>query len=544
MQAGAAARSETADLQAVMDALEAGDHAGASELARAALDGGGVQPLFLNLRAWWHEQNGRLTAAVADLEHAHVLAPEDIPVLNALGLIRERLGRTKEAFDAFDRAAALAPEFAPAQLNRGRLSEALGDFDAAQRGYEAALKLGQNTHAEIAALAARRADWTKARVHAREALAIRPALVTAEHVLASAEIAEGDYGTAKGRLTRLLNQGSLQPLERANTFSLLGDALDGEGDYHEAFAAYESGNAVRREALAASARTPAVDTMGIYLERLAGYFGSVAPEAYIPAGADAAGNEVGPKHHVFLLGFARSGTTLVEEALAAHPDVATTQEKEALGEGVAHLFLNNFGFERLMALKGGGLARYRRAYWQSLARFGVATNGACLVDKQPYNTIRLPLIMKLFPTAKILFAVRDPRDVVLSCFRRRFVVNDSNRPLLALESAARFYDGVMKLAEIYRERLLLQVTEVRHEDLVGDFDAATRRICSTIGIGWTGDMAKFAERRRAIVTPSATQLAGGLSTRGIGHWRKYRRALEPVLPILAPWVERFGYPQE
>lgn len=542
MQAEAAAKHETPALPAVMAAVEAGDHARASELSRAALDRGEVHPLFLNLRAWWHERNGRAPSAMADLEHAHVLAPDDVPVLNALGLARERGGRAQDAFDAFDSAVKLAPQFAPAQMNRGRLCEALGNFDGAEVSYQAALKLGHNAHAEIAALAARRADWPKARAHAGQALAIRPALLMAEHVLASAEIAEGDHETAKGRLTRLLN-GSQQPFERATTYALLGDALDGEGDFHAAFAAYETGNALRREALAESGGNP-VDTIGVYIERLTDYFGKLAPEAYVTADADAAGNETGPRHHVFVLGFARSGTTLIEEALAAHPDVATTQEKEALGEAVSHLFLKSADFDRLMALKGGGLARYRRAYWQTLARSGIPTGGACLVDKQPYNTIRLPLIAKLFPAAAILFALRDPRDVVLSAFRRRFVANDSNRPLLTLEGAARFYASVMQLAEIYRTRLPLRIAEVRHEDLVGDFAAETRRICSAIGIGWTAELANFAGKRRAIVTPTATQLAGGLSARGVGHWRNYRRELAPVLPILAPWVERFGYPAE
>jgi len=204
MQAEAAARSERADVAAVIAALGAADHARASELARAALDRGELNPLFLNLRAWWHERNGRLSSALADLEHARALAPDDVPVLNALGLCLERLGRTRAAYDVLDKAAKFAPQFAPVQMNKGRVLEALGDFDGASASYEAALRLGHNAHPEIAALAARRADWERARLHAREALSIMPALATAEHVLASVEIAEGDIATAKGRLMRLL----------------------------------------------------------------------------------------------------------------------------------------------------------------------------------------------------------------------------------------------------------------------------------------------------------------------------------------------------
>src|SRR6202035_4874109 len=109
MQAGTAPTNESADIDAVISAVEAGNHERASELARAALESGAPHPLLLNLRAWWHERNGRPAAALGDLQHAHALAPQDVPVLNALGLCLERLGRTRDAFKAFDKAAALAP---------------------------------------------------------------------------------------------------------------------------------------------------------------------------------------------------------------------------------------------------------------------------------------------------------------------------------------------------------------------------------------------------------------------------------------------------
>jgi tetratricopeptide (TPR) repeat protein len=541
-----AALRENSLLREVAAAIEASNHELASELARSALERGQVHPLFLNLRAWWHERNGRLPQALADLEHAHARAPEDVPVLNALGLCLERLGRTREAANIFEKAAKLAPGFAPAQINMARAREASGDTEAAHEGYERALALGQNVHSALATLAARRADWPRARLHAQQALGVNPGLVSAEHVLAAAEIAANDTATAKGRLSRLLSNAALTPADRATTLSLLGDALDGEGDFASAFAAYETGNAARREALAARLGDPAQDRMGVHLERLLRYFRELPNGAFMPSEADSPGNEEGPAHHVFMLGFARSGTTLLEESLARHPDVVTTQEKDTLAEAVASLFTNEAAFDRLMALKGGGLARDRRAYWRKLGEFGIDTKVPCVVDKQPYNTIRLPLIAKLFPAAKILFCLRDPRDVVLSCFRRRFALNDPNVQLLTLAGAANFYAAVMQLGEIYRAKIPLDVCEVRHEKLVADFDGETRRICDTIGIPWTEAMKDFAGSAtwRAVITPSADQLAGGLSARGVGYWRHYREQLEPVLPVLAPWVERFGYTKD
>jgi hypothetical protein len=405
------------------------------------------------------------------------------------------------------------------------------------------LQLGQNAHGALAALAARRADWPEARLHAQHALSIHAGDLAAEQVLATAEIAAGDQAAANGRLSRLLTGNTLAPADRATTLSLLGDALDAQGEFESAFAAYTAGNAARLESITPQARSFGVENMRAYLDRLSQYFERMPRESFAAPEGDVSGNEAAPQHHVFLLGFARSGTTLVEEILARNPDVETTQEKDALSDAVANLFLNEFSLDRLMAHTGGGLARYRRGYWRTLAECGIPEKCICVVDKQPYNTIRLPLLAKLFPRAKILFCVRDPRDVVLSCFRRRFLINDSNLQLLTLEGAAKFYDSVMQLAELYREKLSLDLLEVRHEELVADFEAQSRRICTFIGIPWMSAMSTFAENsaRRSVVTPSAPQLAKGLNAEGVGHWRKYRAQLESVLPILEPWVHRFGY---
>ena len=115
--------------------------------------------------------------------------------------------------------------------------------------------------------------------------------------------------------------------------------------------------------------------------------------------------------------------------------------------------------------------------------------------------------------------------------------------LLRPEDAAAFYSAYMALADLYRKALPLSVCEVRHEDLVTDFDGVCRTVCAFIGIDWNQSMRAFASRQqvRAVATPSGRQLARGLSREGIGRWRKYAEQLAPIQPILAPWVDRFGY---
>ncbi len=144
----------------------------------------------------------------------------------------------------------------------------------------------------------------------------------------------------------------------------------------------------------------------------------------------------------------------------------------------------------------------------------------------------------------MLFARRDPRDVVLSCFRRRFGMNPSMYQLTTLEGAAAYYAAAMRLVEIYRQRLPLDLHVVRYEDLVEDFDGTAGAACAFLGLEWSDGMRDFAGKARArgIATPSAAQVVRGLNREGQGAWRRYRDQMSSVLPLLQPWVEAFGYP--
>jgi hypothetical protein len=174
---------------------------------------------------------------------------------------------------------------------------------------------------------------------------------------------------------------------------------------------------------------------------------------------------------------------------------------------------------------------------------GVDPAGKVFIDKHPLNTLKLPLIARLFPRAKILFACRDPRDVVLSCFRRRFKMNPAMYELLTLPGAAAFYDAVMGFAEKVRPLFKLEWRVVRYESLVDDLAAETRAICEFLGLESVGGMDDFAGRvqAREHATPSTAQLAQGLKRTGLEQWRHYESELNQVLPALRHWVNHFGY---
>lgn len=525
--------------------LRANDTTRAAELAERALADGLEHPMLLNLSAYRLEQQGRHEEALARLVRARELAPNDASVLNALGLAHAEAQEHEAAAEAFSAAVAASPQFTPAWYNKGAAEEALGRLDHARASYEQAMALQPDNVgalAGLATIAARRAQYDRAREYAERALKIAPGLPSPIMALVHADVDAKDYAAAERRLRAVLADSRVGPTDRAIAEGLLGDVLDAQDRTAEAFAAYSRANLgfhnLHAPRLASRGRQSVLDValwLIRYMERAPVW--PRRPSAPLP-------QDVGG--HVFLLGFPRSGTTLLEQVLASHPRVVALEERETLIDAVREYMKAPAGLDRFTLAGEGELRRLRDAYWGRVRQAGVEPGGRVFLDKNPLNSMKLPLIARMFPDAKILLARRDPRDVVLSCFRRRFRFNPATYQLLTLNGAAQFYVAVMRLAELCQARLALNTRVVRHEDLVEDFEGEARPICRFVGIDWDPAMRGFAARiaDRTLATASAQQVAKGLNREGLGQWRRYKSELEPVLPLLQPWAERFGYAAE
>lgn len=245
----------------------------------------------------------------------------------------------------------------------------------------------------------------------------------------------------------------------------------------------------------------------------------------------------------FILGFPRAGTTLLGQIAAALPDVALLEERPVLAKAIVDLCDHPAGATRLATLAPEQADFYRRDFWQRVHGTGIATAGKLAVEQTAFNTVYLPMILTLFPQSPIVFAIRDPRDVVFGCFRRRFAPNRFTRELRTIEGAARLYCDTMELQQACRERLSFRPLDIRNEDLIADFDRETRRLCAFLGREWHETLRDFhrGSDARTLATLSSVQVRRGVSAAGIGRWRSYRSQMSAVLPMLQPWVERFGY---
>lgn len=534
--------SDLQTLRTVMEFARNRDFQRAAALAEQTLASGFEHPALLNVLATWLEQQDRLEDALRLLERAVAIAPRDAGARNALVLCLQRLERPGEALRHAEILLQQQPSLGFAHANEGNALIELGWLGRARRSHLRAVELeprGFVSLAALASIATQRGEHDEARRWAAQALAIAPGFPNAVLSLAAAALAERDTTRAETLLQSLILDSRAGPADRARAIGLMGDVLDSRGRYLEAFEAYRTCNDQLRQIHRRFASGTSVLSYTAALTAAMRTFGcSGWPLRAQPTISD------GARGHVFLVGFPRSGTTLLEVLLDGHPDVASSEEHEFLTPGVLQFMREPLDLQPLAHADEAQLHALRMAYWQDVRTAGIDVAGKVFVDKHPLHTLKLPLIARLFPLAKVLFAHRDPRDVVLSCFRRRFKLNAAMYELLTMQGGASFYAAVMGFAEEVRPLLGLEWRVVRYEALVSDLAQQLQEICEFLQLGWVSSMADFGPRvqAREHATPSTAQLARGLDGSTMQHWRHYQSALLPILPVLQPWLTRFGYP--
>ena len=425
-----------------------GRQAEARELIERALAADGSNAAYHNSLGLVLLAQGEAEAAVSAFRAALARDPTMAEAFNNLGNAEQKAGRLAEAVAGYDRALALAPDNAEALCNKGRALHGLDALGEAAAAYRAALALRPNYAKAWRFLGDALAEsgaTAEAEDSFRKALALAPgdgetlaalaaleeragrledALVTAERALAAggaqgaavaAARCERRLGRAEAAVARLrgVPVDGLDADGRAHLSFELGASLDRAGAYAGAYRAYCEANAFAAETpqARASDRTALPLRVGTLRQRFTPqWVASWTPP--IPSG------EHDP---VFLIGFPRSGTTLLDQVLDAHPGLATMENRAGAGRGSpCHSRHCRGGYpEALAGLDAGEIHRLRRLYFAEAARYVAVPEGARLVDKMPLNTIDAGLIARLFPKAKVLLALRHPCDVSSAASCRR-----------------------------------------------------------------------------------------------------------------------------
>lgn len=262
-----------------------------------------------------------------------------------------------------------------------------------------------------------------------------------------------------------------------------------------------------------------------------------------------AGKAFPPYRMAVLTSFPRSGTTLMEQVLDAHSGLVSSDEREAFARDIfpamwqtvetpvpSAAALDSIPMERLTLLR-------RRYFDYMSAALNEAIGERVHLDKNPTLTVVLPGFVRLFPEARLLVALRDPRDVVMSCFMQYLPINANSVCFLTLERAARRYEHDMALWRQIRGKIASEWLEVRYENTVLELEKEARRALSFLGLPWEEGVLNYREhlRKKVVGSPTYEAVNQPLYTRAIGRWRNYQKFLEPYLPILEPSIKAFGY---
>ena len=319
-----------------------------------------------------------------------------------------------------------------------------------------------------------------------------------------------------------------------------GVLLDHLGHYDKAFAAFEEG---KRLARTLTGTRYQAEHAGQLAERLKSFF-TARRLAILPRAQEYCS---GPKP-IFILGFPRSGTTLLEQMLSAHRHISAGDELPLINDISAmmpRVFNSPLSYpealaELWMADHRDGLDHFRDYYLDQVRQRELMKPGTVWVtDKMPLNEMHLGLIALLFPTAPLIHVVRHPLDVVLSVFATQLTHGFCCS--YELETAARHYVLIMDLVDHYRHEMKLHYMAIRYEDIVDYQEASVRRVLDFVGEPFDESCLRFHENPRYARTASYAQVTEKLYSRSRFRYRHYLEQLAPVISILQPVIERLGY---
>lgn len=450
-----------------------------------------MRELFAMLKSQFRDED-----ALEAIEEAVRRAPGDIELL--LGLASHRLTRGQHAGaeEAYRRVLTIDPGNTLAYLGVATV------LDQTNRMAELAALVGE---AERANVAPEGLSFVKAFDH-RRAKRYAEGLEALDHVP--------------------------DELETARRQQLLGQLLEGAGRYDEAFAAFERMNAITRQDPSAPEERAITFRDVVRRQR----------ETLTPEWADSwRSADIDERQSpAFLVGFPRSGTTLLDTILMGHPATEVLEEEPTLMRATEALG----GFEAIADASGEEIRRARDAYFKTARSLTPLDPGKLLIDKNPLAMNSVPMIRRLFPDAKIILALRHPCDVVLSCYVTNFKPNNAMVNFLWLDTTAEAYDLSFGYFEKAREVLSPAVHTVVYENIVADRGRELRPLFDFLGLEWDDrvlDHQSTARGRGHIKTASYAQVVEPIYSRSAGRWLNFRKHLEPVLPVLEPWVRKFGY---
>jgi tetratricopeptide (TPR) repeat protein len=519
-------------------------------------------------------KQGQLSESIAALERSITLTPNLISSYINLGSACRAAGHIAKAIRYAQHAIEFNPNDAISYDNLGNCYVVVGDFDAAKRCFETVLRIDANNipaRYSLALLHKRMGDFDAALAVTAEVIARAPdladgyglkaAILENQNRLDEAEafltdalrrfpghprllIAAGTLDFRRKRYkgaiaefnTMLAQPGDSNASDIAVAHNLLGLAYEAAGDFERAYEAFENSNEWQQKTT--EARQFDKTRFLKRIDEISQAFDRAPPALWC---GDGAADLFSP---VFLVGFPRSGTSLLAQILDAHPDIAVLQEEQVSPHLLFELSKLDPSNPMFPAVAKEQRRKLQEAYLERCKKLGVKTTGKVIVDKQPLNLVHAAQLLLVFPSAKFVFNVRHPMDAVLSCFKQNFLPNDSMANCYSLGDAATLYGTALGAWTKFNEKLDIRNFSVRYEALTASPLEVTGALAEFLSVSWSPEILADFGRQTSnlkILTPSFRQVYDGIHNGSVGRWRRYENKFSMVSGRLAPWVARFGY---
>ncbi|MDE0811333.1 MAG: sulfotransferase, partial [Alphaproteobacteria bacterium] len=465
---------------------------------------------------------------------------DGLETLNNLGNLYRALGRTEKAGEIFALALKQTPLSAPLHRNRALLNRDAGQIEdgvAAARRAAICEPSRMDGLLIIAEMQERRANLREAKKLMSRAVIGAPENADGAALFARIHRRDGDCGTA----LRLLRESPAASSNRVGSHKLLFEAAQAEqalGQHEKAFGTLIKANLQQISATPRGRADPArafdqIYALGEVIDRL---------DDKGPSTIDCCKREDMP---VFLVGFPRSGTTLLDQVLDSHPSVVVLEEKPLVAGVIRRMKNANLLYPQdLPGLNNTFLEELRSGYLEDRDGYIDVPKSSVFIDKLPLNIVHVALIQRIFPKAKFLLALRDPCDVCLSCFAQSFELNDWMAVFTDIAETARMYDEVFDLWFRTLEKLQLDHHVVRYEDLISDLRGTASAVLTFLGLEWDDGMAAFhehAKRRGNLSTPSHAQVTQPIYGHAVRRWKRYGAAMDDIAEFLGPRRAALGY---
>ncbi len=461
--------------------------------------------------------------------------PKHVPALCNLGGTLAALHRYDEAIALLNKAHMLMPQAIPVLCNMARVLQSLGRPEEAESRCREALRLNPqavDAMSVLVELLERSHRLAEARELIQRGLSIVPGHFLLRYAAATLARSEGRYQDAIALAEGLLGD-SPSADSQFGLHYLLGQLYDRLDDTGRAYTHFTEANRAVAAAYTANERHSYLRKIE---QRRKQFQARQAVEIKVDDDQDSP---------AFLVGFPRSGTTLLEQILDSHPRIQAMDERPTVAVmAEAYDLMVSRRPDAANALTPDEIRELRQAYFSEASKHVALKPGQLLVDKLPLNLIQTYFIWRIFPRAKFILAIRHPCDVVLSCFMQNFTLNQAMTTFTSLTDSAAAYAGAMSLWQEYATQLPLKYHRIRYEDVVDSVEQEARQLLAFLDIEWNDAVlahVDHARQRGAISTPSYHQVTQPIYRHAAYRWQRYARELEPIMQTLQPFITDFGY---